>query len=110
MSPRSNKTIEKDTKSTKEEPSSLIDVAYISEKSATAQSLNKYTFNVPNSASRVDVRMAVEKKYGVKVISANVVKLPVKVKKFIKTRYIRPSVKKIIVTLRSGDKIDIIPQ
>lgn len=117
MSPKTKKTIEE--KDLKVDPTKSLDAKesfdlvsknYLSEKAASAQSLNKYTFKVPLSASRVDVRLMVERKYGVKVTSVNVVRLPIKVKKFAKVRYARPLTKKIIVTLRSGDKIDIIPQ
>lgn len=116
MSPRTKKIIKDDETESKVAPTTasldyaVIKDSYLSEKSASAQSLNKYTFKVPLSASRVDVRLNVEKKYGVKVTSVNVVRLPAKIKKFIKTRYMRPLTKKVIVTLRSGDKIDIIPQ
>ena len=43
----------------------------ITEKSAYAQSAGKYTFKVNKKATKVDVKMAVEKLFGVKVLGVN---------------------------------------
>jgi large subunit ribosomal protein L23 len=43
----------------------------ITEKSAAAQGRGKYTFKVHKKATKVDVKMAVEKLFGVKVLGVN---------------------------------------
>ena len=43
----------------------------ITEKSSMGQSAGKYTFKVNKKATKVDVRMAVEKLFGVKVTNVN---------------------------------------
>ena len=43
----------------------------ISEKSSNAQAEGKYTFKVNKKATKIDIKKAVEKLFGVKVISVN---------------------------------------
>ena len=43
----------------------------ISEKSSVGQSEGKYTFKVNKKATKVDIKKAVEKLFGVKVVSVN---------------------------------------
>jgi large subunit ribosomal protein L23 len=43
----------------------------VTEKSATSQAQGKYTFKVNKKATKVDIKKAVEKLFGVKVISVN---------------------------------------
>lgn len=82
---------------------------YITEKSyKQASTLNKYTFLVKGFTSKIDVANKIEKEYKVKVIGVRTVLLPGKMKiNWAKYRKYRKSdVKKVIVTLKEGDKID----
>lgn len=89
----------------------------ISEKSfGQAEDNSKYTFTVPLSASKIEVAKEVEKMYNVKVVSVNTVRRPGKLKKnFMRggakgwsyaTSPRKSDVKKAVVTLAEGDKID----
>lgn len=81
----------------------------ISEKSyTTANSDNKYTFLVDTGANRIEIKKAVESKYKVKVEGVNILTRPGKISRDWKTnRSTRKSdMKKAIVTLKKGDKID----
>ena len=75
----------------------------------TLQPLNKYTFVVVKGSTKIDIKIAVEKIYKVKVMSVN--KIPTRKKERLIWRWKvitkRKSSIKAIVTLKSWDKIDI---
>ena len=83
----------------------------VTEESVRLQGLNKYTFKVALSATKVDVRRAVETLFHVNVVSVNTMRMPGKAK-MIRRRGSapRPVVarewKKAIVTIREGQTID----
>ncbi|MDR1497746.1 MAG: 50S ribosomal protein L23 [Puniceicoccales bacterium] len=88
----------------------IIKKPIITEKTSFLQSeLNKYTFTVARDAERHQVAKAVEAQFKVKVTKVNIINVKGKVKtsrqqqgKIIKA----PNVKKAIVTLEKGDKIE----
>lgn len=71
----------------------------------------RYTFQVDKNANKLEIKKAVEEFYGVKVADVNTVVVPGKNK----TRYtkagflkgVKPAYKKAIVTLASGESIDL---
>ena len=71
----------------------------------------QYTFVVNKSANKIEVRNAVEARYGVTVDSVNTMNMPGKSKnRSTKSGVIRgrvPGFKKAIVTLIEGDTIDL---
>ncbi len=71
----------------------------ITEKSALQASQGKYTFKVGKRASKEEIRRAVEKIFGVTVLSAHVMNVKGKGKK--------SSWKKAVVTIKEGDKIEL---
>lgn len=81
----------------------------ITEKSATATSENnKFTFIVKKGASKVQIRNAVKRIYGVTVLNVNTVNVPSKVT----TRGSRykgtiSGFKKAIVTIKEGETINL---
>ncbi|HEX7105259.1 MAG TPA: 50S ribosomal protein L23 [Acidothermaceae bacterium] len=79
----------------------------ISEKSYGLLDENKYTFLVPPTANKTEIKIAVEKLFNVKVMNVNTVNRQGKRKR---TRFgygKRKDTKRAIVTLASGDRIDI---
>ncbi len=82
---------------------------YLTEKSyKLASSFNKYTFVVEGFTSKIEVAKTVGKKYNVKVTDVRSIVLPGKMKvNWVKYRkYRKPDLKKVIVTLKEGDKIE----
>ncbi len=83
----------------------------VTEESVRLQGLNKYTFKVALSATKIDIRRAVETLFNVNVVSVNTIRMPGKAK-MIRRRGSapRPVVarewKKAIVTIREGQTID----
>jgi ribosomal protein L23 len=81
----------------------------ITEKSyALANSLNKYVFLAPKGANKIVIAKEVEKKYKVKVEGVNTTIRPGKITRDMKTRrmFRKEDVKKAVVQLKKGDKID----
>ena len=71
----------------------------ISEKSSYDTAIGKYTFQVARTATKTDVRKAVEQLFGVKVVSVNTVNYDGKKKR---QRYVEgttPAYKKAVVTI-----------
>jgi large subunit ribosomal protein L23 len=89
------------------DPHDLLIAPVISEKSYGLLDENKYTFLVPPTANKTEIKIAVEKLFNVKVLNVNTVNRQGKRKR---TRFgygKRKDTKRAIVTLASGDRIDI---
>ena len=79
----------------------------ISEKSTTLLAQNKYGFEVARGVSRTQIREAVEKAFGVSVTKVNVMTVHGKSRRRGMRVVSTPSWRKAVVTLKSGDKIEI---
>ncbi len=66
--------------------------------------IKKYTFEVPVSANKIEIKKAVEEVFGVKVASVNTMRVMGKVKRMGRFEGRRASWKKAIVTLEKGSK------
>jgi len=80
----------------------------ITEKSTLLQESGKYTFQVAQRANKVEVKEAVEKSFGVTVMDVNITKLHGKVKRYGPKLSKHPDVKKAVITLKPGDRINLI--
>lgn len=80
---------------------------WITEKSTDLSAENKYVFLVAKDATKPLVRENVMKKYNVKVTNVDMVYIKGKVKSFRGKTSRRSPVKKAIITLKKGDKIEI---
>ncbi len=80
----------------------------ITEKSGMAQeSLNLYTFEVAKDATKPSIAKAIKALYKVTPLKIRTVNLPRK-KVFVRGKHgAQPSIKKALVYLKKGDKIDI---
>ena len=89
------------------DPRDVIVKPVISEKSYGLLEENKYTFVVAPDANKTEIKIAVEKIFGVQVVSVNTLNRPGKRKR---TRHgfgRRNETKRAIVSLAEGDRIDI---
>lgn len=66
--------------------------------------IKKYTFEVPTSANKVEIKKAVEEVFGVKVAAVNTINVTGKLKRMGRYEGRRASYKKAIVTLAKGSK------
>lgn len=79
----------------------------ITEKAAHLASLNKYVFLVDKNANKVLVKQEVAARYNVRVESVDIVNIKGKVKYYKNRPYKKGDIKKAIVTLKKGEKIEI---
>ena len=79
----------------------------VSEKSYALLDQNKYTFLVHRDSNKTEIKIAVEKIFGVKVTAVNTINRKGKTRR---TRYgagKRPDTKRAIVSVAEGQSIDI---
>ena len=84
--------------------------------SLLTETQNKYLFKVDKSSNKIQIKSAVEKKFGVNVGKVAIVNVKGKTKSMsvkssgrtIRTQGKRSSWKKAIVTLKEGQKIDLV--
>jgi large subunit ribosomal protein L23 len=83
------------------EPYDLIQTVQLTEKaSLLSEKLNKYVFRVSPRANKIQIKHAIEKLFGKKVVAVNTCNYADFGRK--------PHWKKAIVTLKEGDKIDLV--
>ena len=79
----------------------------ITEKATQLSEFNKMVFSVPLTATKIEIKLSIEKIFSVKVISVNTILLKGKVKRFKGVIGRRANTKKAIVTLAPGNTIDL---
>lgn len=79
----------------------------ITEKNSRLQTQDKYAFEIAREANKQQVRQAVETAFSVKVTKVNVMTVPGKHRRVGRRQVMSPMWKKAIVTLKSGDKIEL---
>jgi large subunit ribosomal protein L23 len=89
------------------DPRDILLAPVISEKSYGLLEDHKYTFIVRPDANKTQVKIAVEKVFGVKVVSVNTANRKGKRKRTRAGFGKRKDTKRAIVTLAEGDRIDI---
>ena len=80
----------------------------ITEKSTLLQESGKYTFQVALKANKVEVKQAVETNFDVTVLDVNITKIHGKRKRYGPRPAKQPDIKKAVVTLKPGDRINLI--
>ena len=83
---------------------------HIAEKSAQLAEINQYVFKVYPRANKTEIKKAVEEVYGVNVLKTRIIKIPRKKRRLGKTRGWRKGYKKAIVTIKQGQKIELLPR
>ena len=68
------------------------------------EEIKRYTFEVPTSVNKIEIKKAVEEVFGVEVAAVNTMKVLGKMKRMGRYEGRRPSYKKAIVTLAKGSK------
>ena len=79
----------------------------ITEKATAASEYNKVVFNVSMTATKTEIKAAVEKLFDVKVTAVNTLVRKGKKKVFRGFKGQQSDVKKAVVTLAEGHKIDV---
>ena len=91
------------------DPSQVLLRPVVSEKSYSLMDEGVYVFVVAPDSTRIEVRMAVEQAFGVRVSKVNTMNRKGKVRHNRKTNTLgkRPATKRAVVTLHAGDRIDL---
>jgi len=79
----------------------------ITEKSTLVSEFNQVVFQVARDATKPQIKAAVEALYGVKVLAVNTMVAKGKTKRWRGQEYRRSDVKKAVVTVADGDRIDV---
>jgi len=82
---------------------------WITEKAREMEAQGKYTFRVKPEANKSEVKKEVQQRYDVTVTKVNISNTLKRPKQFRGIQGKREHVKKAIVTLKEGDKIEIFP-
>jgi large subunit ribosomal protein L23 len=92
------------------EPFDIIQGASLTEKaSLLSEKQNKYVFRVSLRANKIQIRQAIEKLFQKKVVDVNTCNYAGKKKRERRMNFGRkPHWKKAIVTLKEGEKIDLV--
>jgi len=86
---------------------SVIRAPRVSEKTARMQETNQYAFEVAKTATKADIKTAIEKLFDVKVEAVNVVNVKGKNKSFRFRQGSRGDWRKAYVKLAEGQSIDV---
>jgi len=79
----------------------------VTEKNSLLQEKNKYAFEVRKTASKRQIKEAVELAFKVKVTEVNVITVPGKARRMGRRIVMSPTRKKAVVTLEPGQKIQL---
>jgi len=80
---------------------------WITEKAQELMSSDKYIFKLRPKTTKREAKLAVEKMYEVRVTDVNIINIPSKKKRFGRHQGMKSAVRKAVVTLKKGDKIEI---
>lgn len=87
----------------------IVKYPIISEKATDLSQLGKYVFLVDKDASAPEVKKVIESNYKVNVTDINVINAKPKRRRLGRSVGVKPGYKKAIVTLKKGQKLDIMP-
>jgi large subunit ribosomal protein L23 len=96
-----------ETRLTRQQMYDIIHTPVITEKATNASEYNQVIFRVPLTATKREVKAAVEGLFNVSVTAVNTIRVMGKAKRVRGRPGQRSDVKKAIVTLREGQRIDI---
>lgn len=88
----------------------ILESAHITEKAADLAGKNQYVFKVSSGSSKQEIKKAVEEVYRVNVLKVRPIRVKRKRRRLGKTFGWGKGYKKAIVTLKQGQKIEILPR
>lgn len=82
----------------------------VTEKATIQLEENKYVFDVVLTATKTDIKAAIESLFDVKVVKVNTARLPRKKRRVGRFMGFKSQYKRAIVTLAEGDSITLFPE
>ena len=89
------------------DPRDVVRRPIVTEKSMRGTTMNKYTFEVDRKSAKPVIRDAVQRLFKVRVTKVNVITIPGRQRRRGAHYYREAALRKAIVTLAEGDKIDL---
>jgi large subunit ribosomal protein L23 len=89
------------------DPRDIIRRPIVTEKSMRGTTIGKYTFEVARHSTKPVIRDAVQRLFGVRVTKVNVIAIPGRERRRGQRYFREPGIRKAVVTLAEGDKIDL---
>lgn len=81
---------------------------HISEKASFLAEKDQYVFQISARCNKKEAKDAVEGLYGVNVLSVNIITIPAKKRRMGRTEGFRKAYRKAVVTIKNGQKIEIL--
>ncbi len=88
----------------------ILKSAHVTEKATDLAGKNQYVFKVFSDSSKQEIKKAVEEVYGVDVLKVRPIRVKRKQRRLGRTFGWRKGYKKAIVTLKQGQRIEILPR
>lgn len=88
----------------------IIKSPHITEKATDLTKKNQYVFKVEPNANKIEIKKAIEKLYGVDVLSVKIINVPKKRRRLGRISGWRKGYKKAIVRIKEGQKIEVLPK
>ena len=82
----------------------------ISEKATDLAEVGKYVFNVNPKTTKISIKEAIQKSYGVTVTAVNIINIPRKKRRMGRREGYKAGYKKAIVSVKKGQTIEVLPQ
>ena len=82
----------------------------VSEKATIQLEENKYVFDVVLTATKTDIKSAIESLFDVKVVKVNTARLPRKKRRVGRFMGFKSQYKRAVITLAEGDSITLFPE
>ena len=83
---------------------------HVTEKATDLSKNNQYVFEVFSRSNKTEIKKAVEETFNVDVTRVNIIKIPAKRRRLGRTLGWKKGYKKAIVSIKKGQKIDILPK
>ena len=87
----------------------LVKNPIISEKAHDLSAMGKYVFLVDKQANSPEVKKVIENVYKVNIVKLNVLNVKPKKRRLGRSIGTKPGYKKVIITLKEGQKLDVMP-
>ena len=87
----------------------LIKNPLITEKGTRMSQWGQYVFLVDKKANKPEIKKIIEKEYKVNIVAVNIINTKDKPRRLGRTLGVKPGYKKAIVSLKKGQKLDILP-
>lgn len=88
----------------------LVQRPFITEKGTLFGTQGKYVFLVDGKANKSEIKKILEKEHSVHITRINIINAQPKERRQRGRVRIKPGFKKAIITLKKGEKLDIVPQ